>query len=41
MSPLEWILAIGMTLLSIGAGAAFSILVIGFKMVHEHLEKHQ
>ena len=41
MSPLEWILAIGMMLLPLGAGAAFFILVIAFKMVRQHLEKHQ
>lgn len=41
MTPLEWILAIGMTLLALGAGAAFFILVIAFKMVRQHLEKHQ
>ena len=41
MTPLEWILAIAMTLLTLGAGAAFFILVIAFKMVREHLEKHQ
>ena len=27
--------------LTIGAGAAFFILVIAFKMVRQHLEKHQ
>ena len=41
MSPLEWILAITMSPLALGAGAAFFILVIAFKMVREHLEKHQ
>ena len=41
MNPLEWILAIGMVLLALGAGAAFFILVIAFKMVRQHLEKHQ
>ena len=41
MTPLEWILAIGMMLLALGAGAAFFILVIAFKMVRQHLEKHQ
>ena len=39
MSPLEWILAITMSPLALGA--AFFILVIAFKMVREHLEKHQ
>ena len=29
------------SLLAIGAGAAFFILVIAFKMLHEYLEKHQ
>mgnify|MGYP003608864430 CR=1 FL=1 len=38
---LDWILAIAMSLLALGAGAAFFILVISFKMVREHLEKHQ
>ena len=41
MTPLEWILAIAMVLRALGAGAAFFILVIAFKMVREHLEKHQ
>ena len=41
MNPLEWILAIAMVLLALGAGAAFFILVIAFKMVRQHLEKHQ
>lgn len=41
MTPLEWILAIAMTLLALGAGAAFFNLVIAFKMVRQHLEKHQ
>ena len=41
MTMLEWILAIAMALLTLGAGAAFFILVIAFKMVRQHLEKHQ
>ncbi|MGD7552025.1 hypothetical protein ACQCP0_25635 [Ralstonia pseudosolanacearum] len=41
MTPLEWIFAIGMTLLALGAGAAFFILVTAFKMVRQRLEKHQ
>lgn len=41
MTPLEWILAIAMALLAIGAAATFLILVIAFKMVRQHLEKHQ
>lgn len=41
MTMLDWILAIGMALLALGAGAAFFSLVIAFKMVRQHLEKHQ
>ena len=41
MTMLDWILAITMALLALGAGVAFFILVIAFKMVRQHLEKHQ
>ena len=41
MTMLDWILAIAMAALALGAGVAFFILVIAFKMVREHLEKHQ
>lgn len=41
MTMLDWFLAIAMSLLALGAGAAFFILFIAFKMVREHREKHQ
>ena len=41
MTPLEWLVMMACILLALGAGAIFFILVIAFKMVREHLEKHQ
>ena len=41
MTMLDWVLAIAMALLALGAGAAFFILVIAFKMMREYLGKHQ
>ena len=41
MTMLDWVLAIAMALLALGAGAAFFILVIAFKLMREYLEKHR
>ena len=41
MTPLEWLVMMAYILLALGAGAAFFILVIAFKMMREYLEKHQ
>ena len=41
MTPLEWLVMMACILLALGAGAAFFVLVIAFKMMREYLEKHQ
>ena len=41
MTPLEWLVMMACILLALGAGAAFFILVIAFKLMREYLEKHR
>ena len=41
MTPLEWLVMMACILLALGAGAAFFILVIAFKLMRECPEKHR
>ena len=41
MTPLEWLVMMACILLALGAGAAFFILVIAFKLMRKYLEKRQ